>query len=84
MNTFGNILAAREQKAKARGEVQGEKRILLQFVAQFWDDDEADWFARQLDGADHSHFPGIADLMQDQAVGHRPQLRHTGRTHSVK
>lgn len=84
MNTFGNIIAAREQRAKARGEVQGEKRVLLQFVAQFWDDDEAKRFARQLDGADRSRIPEITDLMRDQVEGRRPQLRHTGRTHSVK
>lgn len=90
MNTFGNIIAAREQRAEARGlelgeargEARGERKVLLQFVAQFWGDDEAERFARQLDGADRSRIPEITDLIQDQAEGRLPRLRQNGRTDS--
>ena len=96
MNTFGNIIAAKEKEGEARGlelgearglelgeargETRGEKRILVQFVAEFWDDDEAARFARQLDGADRSQFPTIADLMRDQVQGRLPRLRHNDHT----
>ena len=88
MNTFGNIIAAKEKEGEARGlelgevrgEARGEKRILVQFVAEFWSDDEAARFARQLDSADRSQFPAIADLMRDQATGRLPRLRKNGRT----
>ncbi|MCY3657890.1 MAG: hypothetical protein OXG36_02580, partial [Caldilineaceae bacterium] len=76
MNTFGNIIAAKEKE----GEARGEKRVLLQFVAEFWSDDEAARFARQLENADRSQFPTITDLMRDQAAGRLPHLRHNGRT----
>ena len=86
MNTFGNIIAAKEKEGEARGlelgEAQGEKRILVQFVAEFWSDDEAARFSRQLDSADRSRFPTIADLMRDQAGGRLPHLRKNGRTES--
>ena len=104
MNTFGNIIAAKEKEGEARGlelgearglelgearglelgEAQGKKEILLQFVAEFWSDDETARFARQLDSADRSQFPTIADLMQDQAAGRLPRLRKNGRTESNK
>ena len=95
MNTFGNIIAAKEKEGEARGlelgeargearglelgEARGEKRILVQFVAEFWDDDEAARFAQQLDSADPSQFPTIADLMRNQAGGQLPRLRENGR-----
>ncbi len=86
MNTFGNIIATKEKEGEARGlelgETRGEKRILVQFVAEFWDDDEAVRFARQLDSAHPSQFPTIADLMRDQAAGRLPRLRENGRTTS--
>lgn len=78
MNTFGNILATRGQ----RGEARGERKVLLQFVAKFWGDDEAERFARQLDGADRSRIPEITDLIQDQAEGRLPRLRQNCRTGS--
>ena len=92
MNTFGNIIAAKEKEGEARGlelgaargEARGEKRILVQFVAEFWSDNEAVRFAQQLDNADRSQFPTIADLMQDQAGGQLPRLRKNGRTDSGK
>ena len=96
MNTFGNIIAAKEKEGEARGlelgearglelgEARGEKRILVQFVAEFWDADEAARFARQLDGADRSQFPTIADLMRDQAQGRLPRLRHNDHTDPVQ
>ncbi|MYC61357.1 MAG: hypothetical protein F4X16_00765 [Caldilineaceae bacterium SB0661_bin_34] len=76
MNTFGNIIAAKEKE----GEARGEKRVLVQFVAEFWNDDEAARFARQLDNADRNQFPTITDLMRDQAAGRLPRLRQNGRT----
>ena len=76
MNTFGNIIAAKEKE----GEARGEKRILVQFVAEFWSDDQVARFARQLDSADRSQVPTIADLMRDQAAGRLPRLRENGRT----
>ena len=86
MNTFGNIIAAKEKEGEARGlelgeargEARGEKRILVQFVAEFWSDDQAARFARQLDSADRSQFPTIAELTRDQAQGRLPRLRHNG------
>ncbi len=88
MNTFGNIIAAKEKEGEARGlelgEARGKKEILLQFVAEFWGDDEATQFAQQLDSADCSQFPTIADLMRDQAAGRLPRLRKNGRTESSK
>ncbi len=100
MNTFGNIIAAKEKEGEARGlklgeaqglelgeargEARGKKEILLQFVAEFWSDDEATQFARQLDSADRSQFPTIADLMRDQAAGRLPRLRKNGCTESSK
>ena len=116
MNTFGNIIAAKEREGEARGLELGEarglelgearglelgearglelgearglelgkKKILVQFVAEFWDDDEAARFARQLDHADHSQFPTIANLVQDQAAGRLPCLRQSGRANSGK
>ncbi len=54
----------------------------MQFVAKFWSDNEAVRFAQQLDRADRSQFPTIADLMQDQAGGRLPRLRKNGRTGS--
>ena len=96
MNTFGNIIAAKEKEGEARGlalgearglalgEARGKKEILLQFVAEFWSDDEAAQFARQLDSADRSQFPTIADLMRDQAAGRLPRLRQNGRLESSK
>ena len=96
MNTFGNIIAAKEKEGEARGlelgkaqglelgKAQGlelgQKEILVQFVAEFWDDDEAARFARQLDRADRSQVPTIADLMRDQAAGRLPRLRENSRT----
>ena len=76
MNTFGNIIAAKEKE----GEARGKKEILLQFLAEFWRDDEAARFAQQLDSADRSQIPTIADLMRDQAAGRLPRLRANGRT----
>lgn len=96
MNTFGNIIAAKEKEGEARGlelgearglklgEARGEKRILMQFVAEFWSDDEAARFAQQLDGAASDCFPAIADLMRDQAVGRLPRLRQNSRTEPGK
>ena len=96
MNTFGNIIAAKEKEGEARGlklgearglevgEARGKKEILLQFVAEFWSDDEVAQFSRQLDSADRSHFPTIADLMRDQAAGRLPRLRKNGCTESSK
>ena len=100
MNTFGNIIAAKEKEGEARGlklgearglelgeargEARGKKEILLQFVAEFWSNDEVAQFARQLDSADHSHFPTIADLMRDQAAGRLPRLRKNDYTESSK
>ena len=128
MNTFGNIIAAKEKEGEARGlelgearglelgearglelgearglelgearglelgearglelgEARGKKEILLQFVAEFWSDDEAARFAQQLDSADRGQFPTIADLMRDQARGCLPRLRENGRTDSGK
>ena len=52
----------------------------MQFVAEFWDDDEAARFAQQLDSADPSQIPTIADLMRNQAGGQLPRLRENGRT----
>ena len=69
---------------EARGLELGKKKILVQFVAEFWDDDEAARFARQLDHADHSQFPTIANLVQDQAAGRLPCLRQSGRANSGK
>ncbi|MCY4520076.1 MAG: Rpn family recombination-promoting nuclease/putative transposase [Caldilineaceae bacterium] len=88
MNTFGNIIAAKEKEGEARGlerglergEARGKKEILLQFVAEFWSDDEAARFAQQLDSADRSQFPTIADLMRDQAAGRLPRLQENGHT----
>ncbi|MCY3657956.1 MAG: Rpn family recombination-promoting nuclease/putative transposase [Caldilineaceae bacterium] len=84
MNTFGNIIAAKEKEGEARGlelgEARGEKKILVQFVAQYWSEDEAARFAQQLDSADPSQFPTIADLMRNQAGGQLPRLRENGRT----
>ena len=92
MNTFGNIIAAKEKEGEARGlelgearglelgEARGKKEILVQFVAEFWDTDEAARFARQLDSADRGQFPTIADLMRDQAAGRSPHLRQSGHT----
>ena len=80
MNTFGNIIAAKEKE----GEARGEKRIFVQFVAEFWSDDEAARLARQLDGADRSRFPMIADLMRDQAGRRLPRLRQNVRAASGK
>ena len=96
MNTFGNIIAAKEREGearglelgkaqglelgKARGLELGKKEILVQFVAEFWSDDEAARFARQLDSADRSQIPTIADLMRDQAAGRSPRLRQSGHT----
>ena len=96
MNTFGNIIAAKEREGEARGLALGKarglelgearglelgkKEILVQFVAEFWDDDEAARFARQLDSADRSQIPTIADLMRDQAAGRSPRLRQSGHT----
>ena len=65
MNTFGNIIAAKEREGEARGlklgKAQGlelgQKEILVQFVAEFWSDDEAARFAQQLDSADRSQAP---------------------------
>ncbi len=83
MNTFGNIIAAKEKEGEARGlalgEARGEKRILVQFVAEFWSDDEAARSAQQLDGAASDCFPAIADLMRNQAVGRLPRLRQNSR-----
>ena len=100
MNTFGNIIAAKEKEGEARGlelgKVQGlelgktqglelgRKEILMQFVAEFWSDDEAARFAQKLDGADHSQIPAIADLMRDQAAGRLPRLRQNSRTEAGK
>ena len=83
MNTFGTIIAAKEREGEARGLELGEarglalgkKKILVQFVAEFWSNDEAARFAQQLDRADHRQFPTIADLMRDQAAGRLPRLR---------
>ena len=88
MNMLDNSLAAKEREgwergwepSFERGQGLGERRILLQFVAQFWSDDEAERFARQLDAADRSRFPEITDLMADHAEGRLPRLRHYGRT----
>ena len=52
----------------------------MQCVAEFWSDDEAARFTRQLDNADRSQCPAITDLMRDQAAGRFPCLRHNGRT----
>ena len=104
MNTFGNIIAAKEKEGEARGlelgearglelgearglelgEARGEKRILVQFVAEFWSDDEAARFAQQLDSTDPGRFPAIADLMRDQAAGRLPRLRQNSRTEAGK
>ncbi|MCY3657955.1 MAG: hypothetical protein OXG36_02915 [Caldilineaceae bacterium] len=84
MNTFGNIIAAKEKEGEARGEARGEKRILVQFVAEFWDDAEAARFAQQLDSAVPDRFPAIADLMRDQAAGRLPRLRQNSRTEPGK
>ena len=84
MNTFGKIIAAKAKEGEARGlelgEARGKKKILLQFVAEFWDDDETARFAWQLDCADPDHFPALADLMRDQASGRLPRLRQSGHT----
>ena len=96
VTTFGNIIAAKERAAEARGlelgeargearglelgEARGEKRILVQFVAEFWSDNEAARFAQQLDGAAPGRFPAIADLMRDQAAGRLPRLRYNSCT----
>ena len=40
-----------EARGEARGLELGKKEILVQFVAEFWDDDEAARFAQQLDRA---------------------------------
>ena len=88
MNTFGNIIAAKEREGEARGlklgKAQGlelgQKEILVQFVAEFWSDDEAARFAQQLDSADRSQVPTITDLMRDQAAGRLPRLRQNSRT----
>ena len=69
-----------EARGEARGLELGKKEILVQFVAEFWDDDEAARFAQQLDRADPDRFPTIADLMRDQAAGRLPRLRENGRT----
>ena len=95
MHTFGTIIAAKEREGEARGlelgeargearglelgKARGEKKILVQFVAEFWDD-EAARFAQQLDRVDRSRFPTIADLMRDQAAGRLPHLRQNSRT----
>ena len=88
MNTFGNIIAAKEREGEARGlelgEARGEKRILVQFVAEFWSDDEAARFAQQLDSADHGQFPALADLMRNQAAGRLPRLQQNSRTEPGK
>ena len=92
MNTFGNIIAAKEKEGEARGlelgKAQdlklGQKEILVQFVAEFWSDDEAARFAQQLDSADPGRFPAIADLMRDQAAGRFPRLRQNSRTEAGK
>ena len=73
-----------EARGLELGEARGEKKILVQFVAEFWDDDEAARFAQQLDHADHSQFPTIANLVQDQAAGRLPCLRQSGRANSGK
>ena len=91
MSMLSNILAAKEregwergwergwEQSFERGQALGEKRILLQFVAHVWGDDEAERFARRLDGADRSRFPEITDLMADQAEGRLPRLRQNER-----
>ena len=92
MNTFGNIIAAKEKEGEARGlelgeargEARGEKRILVQFVAEFWDDGEAARFAQQLNSAAPDRFPTIADLMQDQAARRLPRLRQNSCTEPGK
>jgi len=84
MNTFGNIIAAKEKEGEARGLERGKKEILRQFVAEFWSNDEAARFAQQLDSADCSQFPTITDLMQDQAAGRLPHLWENGRANSGK
>ena len=53
-----------EARGLELGKARGEKKILVQFVAEFWDD-EAARFAQQLDRVDRSRFPTIADLMRD-------------------
>ena len=52
----------------------------MQFVAEFWSDNEAARFAQQLDGAAPGRFPAIADLMRDQAAGRLPRLRYNSCT----
>ena len=92
MNTFGNIIAAKEREGEARGLELGEarglklgkKEILVQFVAEFWSDDEAARFAQQLDGAAPDRFPAIADLMRDQTAGRLPRLWQNSRTEPGK
>ena len=88
MNTFGNIIAAKEKEGEAQdlelGGVRSKKEILLQLVSEFWSDDETAQFARQLDSADRSQFPTIADPMRDQAAGRLSCLRQNGRTKSSK
>ena len=68
-----------EARGLELGKARGEKKILVQFVAEFWDD-EAARFAQQLDRVDRSRFPTIADLMRDQAAGRLPHLRQNSRT----
>ena len=52
----------------------------MQFVAEFWDDNEAARFVQQLDSAHPSQFPTIADLMRSQATERFPHLRQNGCT----
>ena len=80
MNTFGNIIAAKERE----GEARGEKRILVQFVAEFWSDDEAARFTQRLDSAVPDRFPALADLMRNQTAGRLPRLQQNSRTEPGK
>ena len=86
MYTFGQYVKDKVQEGvelgKARGEVQGEKRVLLKFVRQVWGASEAERFARELDAADLRDLPDITDLMEDQTAGRLPRLRKNSRGNS--
>ena len=80
MYTFGQYVADKEKEGEARGEVQGRKQFLLEFIRQVWSDAEAERCARELDTSELHDLPDIAGLMADQAAGRPPRLRTNGRT----
>ena len=78
MYTFGQYVEDEKKDAEARGQAQGETRVLLKFIRQVWGDAEADRCARALETAELHELPDIADLMADQAAGCPPRLETTG------